>query len=640
MGKKEKFLGFIFLAILYMYPLPIVAQQWGEYTLYSISNSTNAYLIDTNGTTYHTWTFPSTAKTGYSSYLMPGGTLVRTVAKTGNSLSGGGMTGRVQKVDYNGTVIWDYTHSSASYCLHHDICPLPNGNVLMISYEVKTAANATQAGSSQSIVMWSEKIIEVQPTGATTGNIVWEWHLWDHLCQNVNSTKDNYVTSIVQNPQLININYKNTKDWIHMNGIDYNATLNQIVVSSHNLNEVWVIDHSTTTAEAASHSGGNSGKGGDILYRWGNPTAYGASGTTIFNVVHDAHWIPYDCPRGGSLAAFNNKGGTGSKTAIDIFNPPLNVYNYDLILGSAYTPSASNWRHTSTSSTTNEGNSQLLPNGNLLVCIAMSGYMYEIDSNQNILWTKTVTGTVAQAFRYTRDYVLGTMSVTANASNPAICTGDSTQLNATATTAGTYTYSWTSNPAGFTSALQNPFVTPTINTTYTVTMSDGINSANSSVNIIVNQLPTTPVITLIGNVLSSTSAAAYQWYLNNAIIPGATSQNYIPLQNGNYQVIITNAGGCKSTLSAVYAVSNTGITMLQNQSFSLYPNPTDGIINIKNINEYNDFIVMVIDITGKKCFEKANEKQIDISSLDNGMYFLEIFSQNKKVYSTKISLNK
>lgn len=62
-----------------------------------------------------------------------------------------------------------------------------------------------------------------------------------------------------------------------MNGIDYNPVLDQIALSTHNLNEWYIIDHSTTTAEAATSSGGNSGKGGDLLYRWGNPAAYQAT---------------------------------------------------------------------------------------------------------------------------------------------------------------------------------------------------------------------------------------------------------------------------------------------------------------------------------------------------------------------------
>jgi hypothetical protein len=421
----------LFIAVI-LAPFISGAQQWGEYTLYSVKNSQAAYLIDTNNTIYHSWTFSSTKKTGYSSYLMPGGTIVRTVARQGNQLTGGGMTGEVMKVDWNGTTLWDYVHSSSTYCLHHDICPMMNGNVMMISYEVKTAVQATQAGCSQNISIWSEKIIEVQPTGATTGNIVWEWHVWDHLCQNYNPAKDNYVTSIVMHPELININYNTSQDWLHMNGIDYNEELDQIVISSHNLNELYVIDHSTTTAEAASHSGGNSGKGGDVLYRWGNPAAYSASGLNIYHVPHDAHWVPKGCPNENYLVAFNNNGISGSQSSVDLISPPYDGYNYSITLGSAFQPSTYTLRHACSGHSNNESNSQQLPNGNMLVCIAQSGYIYEINPTGTTIWSKTVSGMVAQAFRYSACYVNGTIP-----STPTITQNGDSLISSAATT-----YQW------------------------------------------------------------------------------------------------------------------------------------------------------------------------------------------------------
>ena len=85
---------------------------------------------------------------------------------------------------------------------------------------------------------------------------------------------------------------------MHTNAVAYNAELDQIMLSIHAFSEVWIIDHGTTTEEAASHSGGKRGKGGDLLYRWGNPRAY-RTGTNVDQRLfaqHNAHWIPEGLP--------------------------------------------------------------------------------------------------------------------------------------------------------------------------------------------------------------------------------------------------------------------------------------------------------------------------------------------------------
>lgn len=399
------------------------AQQWGDYTLYSVQNSNSATLLDTNGTAYHTWTFATNKKTGYSSYMLEGGNIIRTISNQGNSLNGGGITGAVQTSDWNGNVVWDFVYSSANYCLHHDICPLPNGNVLMISYDVYSAAQMTAAGSSVNHSMWLEKIIEVQPTGLSTGDIVWEWKVYDHLCQTTNPSGNNYVSSTLDHPELLNINYQNTaqsSDWMHMNGIDYNPELDQITFSSHNLDEIYVIDHSTSTAEAASHVGGNAGKGGDILYRWGNPAAYGGTGNAILNVVHDAHYIPSGCPNAGSLVGFNNNGVSNQISCVDIVDSPNNGFGFDITPGTTLPPSSYTSRQNCNGHTNNMGSSEQFPNGNMMMCIAMQGSIYEIDQNGTVLWSKTINGTVPQAHRYTACYIAGSTpaapTITANGS--------------------------------------------------------------------------------------------------------------------------------------------------------------------------------------------------------------------------------
>lgn len=540
------------------------AQKFNGYTLYSTQNATTATLMDTNQTTFKTWTGLSAA-TGYSSYLMPGGILVR-AAKGGSSptgVPGGPICGKVQKHDYSGALVWDFIYAGTDYITHHDICPMPNGNVLVIAYEKKTAAEVTAKGGNNSITMWPDKIVEIQPTGATTGTVVWEWHAWDHLMQNVDAAKPNYVTTLADHPEALNINYKQASDWMHMNGVDYNPILDQVAFSSHNLNEWYIIDHSTTTAEAASHAGGNSGHGGDILYRWGNPAAYGATGTQILKVTHDAHWIPEGVPNAGRLVGFNNQGISTSASAVDQVITPVSGYTYTITPGSAYGPSTYTSRHAVNGYSSNMGNSHQLPNGNMLVAVATSGKIYEINSAGTTLWTKTVSGSVPQAFAYDSCYI---------------------------------------------------FNTP----------------------------PAIPTITLGGSTLSSSSATTYQWYMNGVQIAGATSQTYSPTVSGIYLVRITDANGCVFEYSKGYnyVKPNAVNDMDLSTSILVYPNPASNMITIKDEQTLGEhFMVNLYDEYGHLVMNFSDRKNLDISTLSNGLYTLTISSE-KGIATKKVSIIK
>jgi len=365
--------------------------------LFAPQASTTTYLIDYNGNVKHTW--ESSYLPGQSVYMVENGNILRT-AKIA-TVWPGGAGGGLQEITWNGNIIWDFEYYNDYHLSHHDIEILPNGNVLMIAWEYKTPAQTIQAGRNPNNIgnmFMPDHIIEVKKTGPTSGEIVWEWHIWDHLIQDYDPSKDNYGV-VEDHPELIDINFgKEDMDWNHINSIDYNEEFDQILLSSFGQDEIWVIDHNTTTEEAAGHTGGNSGKGGDILYRWGNPKAYRA-GTTDdqkFYGQHDAQWIESGRSGEGNILVFNNglDRPEGKYSSVDEIVPPVDENgNYSYTPGSAYGPEEQIWIYTAENPTNFYSNrisgAQRLTDGNTIICNGAYGIFFEVTPEKAKIWEYT-----------------------------------------------------------------------------------------------------------------------------------------------------------------------------------------------------------------------------------------------------------
>ena len=423
-----------FLQIIFLCSIAFSQEPYDGYVLYTPGGMGNggatSYLKDVDGSIFKSWSHDS----GPASmpYLYPGdepgfeNTLLYYPCRSSNpTMEAGGVGGKVIIYNWDGDELWSYQLSNNDYQHHHDIDVLPNGNILMVAWERLyysdwQALGRTSVNNSLN-QMWTTAIFEIQPDFQSgNANIVWEWHITDHLVQDVNPSLNNYG-DISENPQLMDVNCGNAGssggpggqangDWMHINAIDYNADLDQIAISSRFQSEIYVIDHSTTTEEAASHSGGNSGKGGDFLYRWGNPQNYerGNSSDNILEDQHSINWIPPGYPGEGNLLVFNNQHNNNSSAVLE-FIPPLSNdgINYNIENNQPYGPEGWVWIHQGSYFSDVQSGAFRQPNGNTLITDANDGYIFEVTETGSIVWEYDYPGNntmIPRAQKYGYDY--------------------------------------------------------------------------------------------------------------------------------------------------------------------------------------------------------------------------------------------
>ncbi|HEX6312899.1 MAG TPA: aryl-sulfate sulfotransferase [Acidimicrobiia bacterium] len=365
---------------------------FGGYTLYSPLTQETTYLVDIEGNVVHEWQHET--QPGLYQYLEESGNLLRTGrARIPSRINGNGFGGVVEELDWDGNVVWSFEYGNDDVMQHHDIERLPNGNVLILAWEYYSADEAIAAGRDPELLpddaVWADHVVEYDPNADA---IVWEWRVWDHLVQDFDETKENFG-DVAENPQKIDINYSPDQslqepgeaDWNHANSVAYNAELDQIAISLRSFDEFWVIDHGTTTEEAA-------GPAGDLLFRYGNPATYGKEDVADQELYaqHDVEWIEDGFDGAGNLLVFNNgRPDLRAYSSVDEVVPVMEDGEYVLDDDGAF---AAAIERVYPQGEEDEffaaiiSGSQRLPNGNTLVTYGTHGRVVEVTPDGEEVW--------------------------------------------------------------------------------------------------------------------------------------------------------------------------------------------------------------------------------------------------------------
>ena len=401
------------------------ANAFPGYVLFGVGGRT--FLLDLDGHVVHTW------PVGTNPHLLDDGHILDASKDDPSGFQG------FKEVDWDGKTVWEYTEKRVGYAPHHDWVRIFNKQLgapttLYIANRAITHEQAIAAGADPKKGPYAggemDAIVEVD----MSGNIVWEWWFFDHVVQDIDPAKSNYVgagRTVADHPGRLNLNLPGRplkRDWLHCNSLDYNVESGHLVINSVQ-GELYVIDHDGTfvAGDPKASLAKASGPAGDFLYRFGDPARYAqgtpprilenwdnaTSGHKQMGGSHDAHWIRPGLPGARHLMVFNNGQylfqRTPQSSALEInpfldgngrdtghyVNPPVAGYTretYDkdthnqprlvsrqIVGGYRTVNSHGLFSHIGSSA-------QRLPNGNLFICSDTDGHLFEVTTKGELAW--------------------------------------------------------------------------------------------------------------------------------------------------------------------------------------------------------------------------------------------------------------
>jgi hypothetical protein len=272
---------------------------------------------------------------------------------------------------------------------------------------------------------------------------------------------------------------------------------------------------------------------------------------------------------------------------------------------------------------------------------------------ETTLFRLTVTDNVTGCESASEDLVTvvingGPLGVDAAATDPLICNGGSTQLHALGYGGNfpNYTYSWSSEPPGFNSTEAEPLVTPEVSTTYYVSIFDGFNGAQGSVNVTVSQ---PPVFSLGNDILAcpfdsvtiSVDMPDVSYYWSNGSVDGSVTVGTtgIGFDIKELWLEVENEHGCSYTdtirvifdFSQCFGVAEHG----RDIRLLIYPNPTTGILNLEGLGLSGDARISLLGLQGLEYFDRAlavdNDgncrDRIDLQGMAPGLYLVRVLDR-------------
>lgn len=401
------------------------ATAFAGYTLFGVANRT--YLLDMEGRVVHTW------PVGTNPHLLDDGHVLDASKDDPSGFQG------FREVDWDGRTVWEYTETRPGYAPHHDWVRIVNKalkapTTLYIANRSVSEADALAAGADPAKGPYRDGSMDAIVEVDMQGRVVWEWRFVDHLVQDVDPAKPNYVgagRTLAAYPGRINLNMPGKplrRDWLHCNSLDYNPATGHLVINSVQ-GELYVIDHDGTfvAGDPAASVAKASGPAGDFLYRFGDPARYAqgdpprilenwdsvTTGHKQMGGSHHAHWIEPGLAGAGHLLIFNNgqylfqRTPQSSILEVDPFldasgrqagryvNPPdagyrRETYDKDTHNQPRLVSNQVVWTFRAVNSHSffsHIGSSgQRLPNGNTFICSDTEGHLFEVTADGKLAW--------------------------------------------------------------------------------------------------------------------------------------------------------------------------------------------------------------------------------------------------------------